>query len=356
MGSVDADDTRATDATAVIDQWHGRRVLVIGDIVADEQVYGRPLRIAREAPVLVLEHVGGEIDPGGATNVAANLRAMGATVLLAGVVGDDATGRTLVDILAARGIDVSGVVIDPTRPTTTKTRIWAAGAQQQARQMVVRLDRLDARPLDPPAVATMVAYVARAIGAGADGPSGASVLPPVDAIVISDYENGAIHPDVVAACLPAARARGIPVVVDAHGDLARFRGATIFTPNQPEAEAELGRALVGDAAVAVGARELLDRLEAAAILVTRGQEGMTLVTRGDGGHATITVPAPTMAAVDPTGAGDTVAAAFTLAWLAGASSAVAARLATAAAAVAVAHAGTVAVTAEDVREAIRRLG
>jgi rfaE bifunctional protein kinase chain/domain len=337
----------ARDIAAVIDQWQSRRILVIGDIVADEQVYGRPLRIAREAPVLVLEHVGGAIDPGGATNVAANLAAMGASVQLAGVVGDDATGRALVDNLATRGIDVSGVVVDPSRSTTTKTRVWAAGAQQQARQMVVRLDRLDNRPLGLESVAFVVDHVSRALA-----PEGGN--PPVDAVVISDYENGVIHPDVVAACLPSALARGIPVAVDAHGGLNRFRGATVFTPNQPEAEAELGRTMTTDDDVERGAWELLTRLNASAILVTRGQEGMTLVVRDNVGRATIRMRAPTMAAVDPTGAGDTVAAAFTLAWVSGANPTDAARLATAGAAVAVAHAGTVAVTAAEVREAISR--
>jgi rfaE bifunctional protein kinase chain/domain len=344
------DATKGThDVAAVIDRWQGRRVLVIGDIVADEQVYGRPLRIAREAPVLVLEHVGAAIDPGGATNVAANLAAMGASVQLAGVVGDDATGRALVENLAARGIDISGVVVDPTRPTTTKTRVWAAGAQQQARQMVVRLDRLDNRPLGPESVATIVAHVSHALAA-------VKGTAPVDAVVISDYENGVIHPDVIAACLPVAKAREIPVVVDAHGGLDRFRGATIFTPNQPEAEAELGRSLTTENDVKAGAWELLNRLHASAILVTRGQQGMTLVVRQAVGDGTIHVPAPTMAAVDPTGAGDTVAAAFTLAWVSGANPTDAARLATAGAAVAVAHAGTVAVTAAEVREAIARVG
>lgn len=332
---------------AVVDRWQGRRVLVIGDIVADEQVYGRPLRIAREAPVLVLEHVGNTIDPGGATNVAANLAAMGATVILAGVVGDDATGRALIDNLAARGIDVSGVVVDPSRSTTTKTRVWAAGAQQQARQMVVRLDRLDNRPLGPEAVATLVGHVSRSLATE-------DSVAPVDAVVISDYENGVIHPEVIAACLPVATARGIAVVVDAHGGLDRFRGATVFTPNQPEAEAELGRTLTTDDDVESGARELLGRLDAAAILITRGQQGMTLVVRDVAGSTATRVPAPTMTAVDPTGAGDTVAAAFTLAWVSGASPADAARLATAGASVAVAHAGTVAVTATEVRAALAR--
>lgn len=334
---------------AVIDRWQGRRVLVIGDIVADEQVYGRPLRIAREAPVLVLEHVGAAIDPGGATNVAANLAAMGASVQLAGVIGDDATGRALVDNLASRGIDVSGVVVDPSRSTTTKTRVWAAGAQQQARQMVVRLDRLDNRPLGPESVATIVAHVSHALAAV----EGAA---PVDAVVISDYENGVIHPDVIAASLPVATARGIPVVVDAHGGLDRFCGATIFTPNQPEAETELGRTLTSDDDVEAGALELLRRLDATAILITRGQQGMTLVVGDAAGGTALRVPSPTMAAVDPTGAGDTVAAAFTLAWVSGASPADAARLATAGASVAVAHAGTAAVTAAEVRAAISRVG
>jgi rfaE bifunctional protein kinase chain/domain len=159
---------------------------------------------------------------------------------------------------------------------------------------------------------------------------------------------------VIAACLPVATARGIAVVVDAHGGLDRFRGATVFTPNQPEAEAELGRTLTTDDDVESGARELLGRLDAAAILITRGQQGMTLVVRDVAGSTATRVPAPTMTAVDPTGAGDTVAAAFTLAWVSGASPADAARLATAGASVAVAHAGTVAVTATEVRAALAR--
>jgi len=210
------------DASDVTRQWQGRRVLVIGDIVADEHVTGRPHRIAREAPVLVLEHTGSTLNPGGATNVAANLVALGARVALAGVVGDDQTGRELVIGLRDRGMDVAGVMVDPSRPTTTKTRIWAAGAQQQAQQLVVRLDRLDNRPLDPAVITPLVAYLEHAILE-------------TDAIVISDYENGVIHPEIIEACLPVARVRGVTVVVDAHGGLARFRGATIFTPNQPEA-------------------------------------------------------------------------------------------------------------------------
>ena len=122
----------------------------------------------------------------------------------------------------------------------------------------VRLDRLDNRPLGTEAVATLVGHVSRSL---ATEDSAA----PVDAVVISDYENGVIHPEVIAACLPVATARGIAVVVDAHGGLDRFRGATVFTPNQPEAEAELGRTLTTDDDVASGARELLRRLDAAAI-------------------------------------------------------------------------------------------
>lgn len=330
------------DASDVTRQWQGRRVLVIGDIVADEHVTGRPHRIAREAPVLVLEHTGSTLNPGGATNVAANLVALGARVALAGVVGDDQTGRELVIGLRDRGMDVAGVMVDPSRPTTTKTRIWAAGAQQQAQQLVVRLDRLDNRPLDPAVITPLVAYLEHAILE-------------TDAIVISDYENGVIHPEIIEACLPVARARGVTVVVDAHGGLARFRGATIFTPNQPEAETELGHSLTGDAGVETGARTLLDRLDAKAILITRGQEGMTLVTRDRPGA--FHIAAHTMPAVDPTGAGDTVAATFTLAWLAGADASIAATLANTAASIAVSQAGTIAVTAAELRQTIaaRRL-
>jgi D-glycero-beta-D-manno-heptose-7-phosphate kinase len=324
----------------IISAWQGKRLLVLGDMVADEHVVGRPLQIAREAPVLVLEHVDTRLLPGGATNLAANARALGAEVSLCGVVGDDQIGQALVTRLRAAGMSCEGVAVDPDRPTTTKTRIWAGGAQQQIQQLMLRLDRVDRRPIGAGMTEQMAAYVTDA-------------LDQVDALMISDYENGVIHPGLIEASLPAAMGRGRLVTVDSHGDLQRFRGASLFTPNQPEAEATLGRRLTTRADLETGGRELVERLDAQAVLITRGQEGMSLFTRGGKVHH---LPTPdSLTAVDPTGAGDTVAATFTLAVAAGAILEDAVLLASLAASIVVARVGTATASVEDLDRAIEGL-
>jgi D-glycero-beta-D-manno-heptose-7-phosphate kinase len=333
------DSGRVERLLATIDRWQGRRMLVVGDLVADENVVGRPLSIAREAPVMVLEHVRREVLPGGATNPAANARALGAAVEMCGVAGDDETGRTLTADLSRRGIGTAGVVVDTSRPTTTKTRIWAGGAQQQVQQLVLRLDRVERRAVGAPVSEQLAAQVADA-------------LTRVDALMLSDYENGVIHPALIAASLEQARRLGLTITVDAHGDLQRFKGATLFTPNQPEAEATLGRAMGTLDALERGGAELLGKLEARALLVTRGQEGMSLFQSG---HPPLHVAIHGSAAVDPTGAGDTVAAAFTLAALAGATLEDATSLSNLAASIVVARVGTAVVTTEELRAAVRGL-
>jgi D-glycero-beta-D-manno-heptose-7-phosphate kinase len=323
----------------VVERWRGRRIVVLGDLVADEHVVGRPLAIAREAPVLVLEHVERDVLPGGATNPAANARALGAEVLVCGVVGDDAAGEALCAALGARGVDTSGVVVDGSRPTTTKTRIWAGGAQQQVQQMLLRLDRVERRPVGEQVTRELVTRVVAAL----DG---------ADALLLSDYENGVIHPALIEASLGPALAGGRTVTVDAHGDLFRFRGATLFTPNQPEAEATLGRRFGSTQALETGGAELRERLGARAVLVTRGQEGMSLFREG---ASALHVPAFSAPAVDPTGAGDTVAAVFTLAVCSGASLEDAAVLANVAASVVVARVGTAVASDADLLAALAAL-
>jgi rfaE bifunctional protein kinase chain/domain len=324
---------------ATVDAWQGKRLLVVGDLVADEMVVGRPLAIAREAPVLVLEHVRREVMPGGATNPAANARALGARVEMCGVAGDDESGRSLTADLERRGIGTRGVVVDASRPTTTKTRIWAGGAQQQIQQLVLRLDRVERSVVAAGVSERLAAFVTE-------------TAPRVDALMLSDYENGVIHPTLIAACLEPALRLGRTVTVDSHGDLERFKGATFFTPNQPEAESMLGHAMDSHAALERGGSELLDRLAARAVLVTRGQEGMSLFQSGAAPRHVETFES---SAVDPTGAGDTVAAAFTLAAVAGAPLADAMTLANLAASIVVARVGTAVVTADELRSAIRTL-
>src|SRR6202521_1385426 len=210
----------------LIDSFAGKRVLVIGDMVADEYMIGRPTRIAREAPVLILELNEERTVPGGATNVAVNARTLGAEVFLAGVVGDDLPGHRLRKAVSDLQMHQEGLVTDAQRPTSTKTRI-VAGSTQIVQQHIVRIDRVDNSDLGDGSKGAIIDYIKR-------------ILPSMDAVVLSDYENGVISPQILEICLPAARQLDKVIVADSHGSLFRFQGVTAITPNQPEAELALG--------------------------------------------------------------------------------------------------------------------
>src|SRR5205807_196101 len=176
---------------SIIERFAGKRVLVIGDMVADEYMIGRPTRIAREAPVLILELNEERTVPGGATNVAVNARTLGAEVFLAGVVGDDLPGQRLRKAVGDLQMHQEGLVTDAQRPTSTKTRIMA-GSPQIVQQHIVRIDRVDTSDVGEPSKSQMLEYIHR-------------MLPSVDAVVLSDYENGVISPEIIAEAIPTAR-------------------------------------------------------------------------------------------------------------------------------------------------------
>jgi rfaE bifunctional protein kinase chain/domain len=325
---------------AVLDGFVRRRVLVLGDMVADEYVVGRPARISREAPVLILEHSAGFVRPGGATNTGYNLHSLGARATLIGVVGDDEPGRRLLSTLAELGMDPSCLLVDGTRPTSTKTRIVAKGTQE-AQQQIVRVDRVDAAPLNGPLRARMIDLVRR-------------TLEDVDALIISDYENGVVSSELIDACLPEARRRGIDVVVDSHGDLFRFRGITAATPNQPEAAGTLRTEVRTEADLDAAGRALLEGMDAAGILITRGSEGIALYERGSQPYRLPVALASDSQVVDPTGAGDTVAAVFTLAVSVGAGMRTAAYLGNVAGGEVVRRLGAATLTRQELGAALRR--
>ncbi len=324
----------------LIESFGGKRVLVIGDMVADEYLIGRPTRIAREAPVLILELSEERTVPGGATNVAVNARTLGADVFLAGVVGDDVPGRSLRRAISDLGMHQEGLVADPQRPTSTKTRIMA-GSPQIVQQHIVRIDRVDTSEVGEPSKGRMLDYIQH-------------VLPSIDAIIMSDYENGVISPDIIKLCIPMARELHKIVVVDSHGSLSRFQGVTALTPNQPEAELSLGMTIsTGDDLHEAGNR-LLEGSHAQGVLITRGAEGMSLF---EAGKAPLHLPIQRLdhasEIVDTNGAGDTVAATFTLALSSGASMAEAAYIANAAAALVVRRLGCASNTPEELMSAIQ---
>jgi rfaE bifunctional protein kinase chain/domain len=320
----------------LIDAFAGKRVLVIGDMVADEYLIGRPTRISREAPVLILELDEERIVPGGATNVGVNTRTLGAEVFLAGVVGNDIVGRRLRDAISALQMQQEGLFTDTTRPTSTKTRILA-GSPQLVRQHIVRIDRVDTSEVGEPCKSKMLDYIQR-------------VLPSMDAIVLSDYENGVISPAIINTCLPIARELHKVIVVDSHGSLFRFQGVTALTPNQPEAELTLGMTITNEQQLNEAGQRLLAGSHAQGVLITRGSEGMSLFEAGKPPlHLPIYRAESSSEIVDTNGAGDTVAATFTLALTAGASMAEAAYLANAAASLVVRRLGCASNTPKELK-------
>lgn len=311
---------------SLIDGFVGKRILVIGDMVADEYLIGRPAKISREAPVLILELNEERTVPGGATNVAVNARTLGAEVFLAGVVGDDTPGKRLRQAIDDLGMHQEGLFTDPERPTSTKTRVLA-GSPQIVQQHIVRIDRVDTSDVREPCKGKILDYIRH-------------VLPSIDAVVLSDYENGVISPDIIDLCIPMARQLHKMIVVDSHGSLFRFQGVTALTPNQPEAELTLGVTINSLSELNEAGQRLLDGCHTESVLITRGAEGMSLFLAGQPPlHLPVYQLDHASEIVDTNGAGDTVAATFTLALTADASKAEAAYLANAAAALVVRRLG-----------------
>jgi len=313
------------------------KVVVAGDLVADEFIFGQLERVSREAPVLILKYDATVIVPGGAGNAANNAAALGAKVSLVGIVGRDDAGRRLVAALP-KSADRRGVIRAAGFVTPVKTRILAGGVHS-AKQQVVRIDRAGRRP--------SAALVARAESALARAMRGA------DAVILSDYGAGMITAGGWQRALAASRRRKPPIVlVDSRYALAGFRGLTACTPNESEVEALLGVKIDEDRDVLERAgRTLLDRLQCPAVLITRGSRGMALFERGRPTDHIAIVGTDEVA--DVTGAGDTVIATFTLALGAGASFGEAARLANYAGGIVVMKRGTATVSANELRKAVQ---
>jgi rfaE bifunctional protein kinase chain/domain len=330
--------TDAERLLALVRGLHGRRVLVLADLVADEFVYGRVERISREAPVLILKHDTTDVRLGGGANAVHNIRTLGGAPLPLGVLGKDEHGRRLRTLLRERGIATKGVFREEGYRTPVKSRILA-GRAHSTKQQIVRLDRY--APLAPRSAAR------RAVGRALR-----SVRGPVDGVLVSDYGCGLLDPPLVRAAVAFARRRRIPVTVDSRFALLRFRGMTAVTPNETEVEEALGVAIGHDRRkLEAAGRALRERLRCQAVLVTRGGDGMALFERGRppvhiGIYGTDQV-------ADVTGAGDTVIAAFTLALAAGATPREAARLANYAGGIVVMKHATATVSAEELAAAVR---
>ena len=317
--------------SAIVRRFTNRRVVVVGDLIADQFLYGEISRVSREAPVMILRHERTETVPGGAANCAMNLAALGAHTTLIGTAGEDEAGRHMLNKLHEAGIDLSGVIASPEFPTTTKVRILA-GQAHSTRQQVIRVDYESTSPIDATQRARLRAQLREAVAA-------------TDAVIVSDYNYDVVDAEMSEALRVAIRDRRVPVLVDSRFRLAHFPGFTSATPNEDEVEHLLGRRLSSASELEAAAVELRARLGYTALLVTRGSQGMLLLEAGaDPLHIKAVgsdVP------VDVTGAGDTVIATYALALASEASFADAAHIANDAGSIVVMKRGTASVSAQE---------
>jgi rfaE bifunctional protein kinase chain/domain len=320
---------------AVVRAFAGRRIAVIGDVIADEFIYGQIARVSREAPVLILDYDSTEVVAGGAGNAASNVAALGGVASALGVLGRDESGRRLLAAMRRRGIDVRRMVAPSGYRTPTKTRILAGGIHS-AKQQVVRIDRAaSASPDDR----TLEVFEDRVLTAAAAS----------DALLVSDYGGGLVTPALVAAARDRMR---VPIVlVDSRYGLLRYKGLTACTPNESEVEQALGVRIGDDPrALERAGRAVLTRTRSRAVLVTRGSRGMALFQPG---VRTIHIPIVGSDQIaDVTGAGDTVIATMTLALAAGATFEEAAHLSNHAGGIVVMKRGTATVTAAELRASL----
>jgi len=323
---------------ALIDAIAGRRLLVIGDLIADEFIYGEIARVSREAPVLILNYDSTEVVPGGAGNAAGNVASLGGASRLIGLTGRDEAGRRLLATLKRRRVDVKDVIRPAGYTTPTKTRILAGGIHS-AKQQVVRIDRASGVRVDDTLRQAFAAHVLRAARTA-------------DALLVSDYGCHLVTPALVTEARKIFRLKAeVPIVVDTRYDLLRYHGMTACTPNESEVEHALGIRIGDDARVLERAgRTLLRRTRARAVLITRGSRGMALFQSD---RPTVHIPIVGSDQIaDVTGAGDTVIATMTLALSAGATFEEAAHLANHAGGLVVMKRGTATVSASELRYAI----
>ncbi len=331
--------TLTEERLALLDRLQGRRILVVGDMIADVYLDGRIERISREAPVLVLQHVGERVVAGGAANVVNNVATLGGRALAVGIVGEDTTAAGLRAILEKNGAATDGLIGDAARPTTSKTRI-IAGGRETVSQQIVRVDRESREPLAPEKEAALWRYVE-------------SELPALDGLVISDYGGAVVTGDLRRKILDAARARGVVTIVDSRYAIRQYAGVDFVKQNDTELAAAMGQKFRTEDDLRQAGRALLAALDARGVLVTRGEKGMTLF-EADGAVTDIPV-ADKSEVYDVSGAGDTCVAAVILSLAAKASPRQAAWLSNVASGIAVRKMGTATVSRQELAATLRKL-
>jgi rfaE bifunctional protein kinase chain/domain len=325
--------------TKIVESFPKITITVVGDLVADEFIFGEISRVSREAPVLILKHRERTVVPGGGANAINNLADLGVNVLPVGVVGDDEVGRLLLKAFRHKHIPVSGILKNKSYTTVTKTRILA-GMTHNARQQVVRVDR---EPETEPN-----RHLKRELVLAARQYARAS-----DALLISDYGYGAASPAILDAIRERGRLNGVPVILDSRYRMLQYSGVVAATPNEPEVEAALGLRIGNDWSSLCSAGEsVMSRMKLRSLVITRGRDGMAAFT---GKHKPVDIPIfGSDQVADVTGAGDTVIATFAAALAAGASTEEAAHLANYAGGIVVMKRGTATVSRRELLDALEQ--
>ena len=319
-----------------IDEFPRTRVLVIGDIIMDEYIWGDVSRISPEAPVPVVDVKRETKMLGGAGNVVSNIASLGGEAILCGVVGDDATGRQVMKMVKNLGVTTEGILQEPNRPTTIKTRIVAQ------HQQVVRFDRESRKQIRTESVQRLIDFVSKR-------------RKDIHAIVVSDYAKGVISPQLMKGLRDLVGDSGIVLGVDPKkNNFALYKGIDVITPNHHEASAFSGIEIVDDETLVRAGKQILRDLKCRSVLITQGKDGMTLFEKkGDPTH----IPTVARKVFDVTGAGDTVISTFCLGLAAGMDLKAAAIISNFAAGIVVGEVGTSTVKAEDLKKVMfERLG
>lgn len=321
---------------SIIRRFPQRRILVVGDSIADQFIYGAISRVSREAPVFILNHEHTETIPGGAANCAMNLASLGANVSLVSIAGNDEPGRALLDRLKAAGVNCDSLLISDKLRTTTKVRILA-GQLHSTRQQVIRIDYEGVTLSDHKLRERLREQLLEHAQAA-------------DLVIISDYNYGVADSEMAAFTRDVAKARRIFVLADSRFRLSDFAGFTSATPNQDEVEKLVGKEFAALSDLEAAGEELRDQLDYRALLITRGSNGMTLFEEGVTPFHLDAIGA--REPVDVTGAGDTVMAAYALALSSDSSFPDAARIANYAGGLVVMKRGTASVSREELENSV----
>lgn len=320
----------------LIDKLQQRKIMVIGDLIADVYLEGRISRISREAPVLILEHAGETVVPGGAANAVYNAAALGGSVYAVGLVGDDSPGQQLKALFTNKNINIDGIISVNDRPTISKTRVMAGG-QATVRQQIVRIDNESKAPISDETEKAMLDYFYKTIQH-------------MQAVVLSDYGSGTITSVISDTVIDLCNKYGIPCMVDSRYNVMRYKNITLVKQNETEAANAVGLQELNHQALLKAGTTILENLNAEVVLITQGPDGMTLFEKN---KQPIHIPVTNKSEIyDVTGAGDTVVVTMMLAIAAGASYEDAARIANYAAGIVVRKPGTATIAAKELKEAV----